>query len=177
MMKNKKLEGFSKLKFTSKEILMKHMVIVLVGIWSNNHIRFWICLRLIVKPSTSLRLPFKLKQIWGQELQGIRMELDSVVIAKLDEEGMTTERFQEIMQSQQNPQKSEITLTTEEEKTVANMQTFLQQVSMKAQQQQMESIQNSDMSAQRFQSIAQAIQTDRELAMRMQALATEMDSE
>jgi len=113
----------------------------------------------------------------AQELQGIRMELDSVVIAKLDEEGMTTERFQEIMQSQQNPQKSEITLTTEEEKTVANMQTFLQQVSMKAQQQQMESIQNSDMSAQRFQSIAQAIQTDRELAMRMQALATEMDSE
>jgi len=113
----------------------------------------------------------------AQELQGIRMELDSVVIAKLDEEGMTTERFQEIMQSQQNPQKSEIKLTTEEEKTVANMQTFLQQVSMKAQQQQMESIQNSDMSAQRFQSIAQAIQTDRELAMRMQALATEMDSE
>ncbi len=115
--------------------------------------------------------------IIAQELQGIRMELDSVVIAKLDEEGMTTERFQEIMQSQQNPQKSEITLTTEEEKTVVNMQTFLQQVSMKAQQQQMESIQNSDMSAQRFQSIAQAIQTDRELAMRMQALATEMDSE
>ncbi|MEP1305453.1 MAG: hypothetical protein ABJK11_11815 [Balneola sp.] len=113
----------------------------------------------------------------AKELQGIRMELDSVVIAKLDEEGMTTERFQEIMQRQQNPQKSEITLTTEEEKTVANMQTFLQQVSMKAQQQQMESIQNSDMSAQRFQSIAQAIQTDRELAMRMQALATEMDSE
>ena len=71
-MKNKKLEGFSKLKFTSKEILMKHMVIVLVGIWSNNHIRFSICLRLIVKPSTSLRLPFKLKLIWGQELQGIR---------------------------------------------------------------------------------------------------------
>ncbi|MEO9887932.1 MAG: hypothetical protein ABJR05_01310 [Balneola sp.] len=113
----------------------------------------------------------------AKELQGIRMELDSMVIAKLDEEGMTTERFQEIMQRQQNPQKSEITLTTEEEKTVANMQTFLQQVSMKAQQQQMESIQNSDMSAQRFQSIAQAIQTDRELAMRMQALATEMDSE
>lgn len=112
----------------------------------------------------------------AQELQGIRMELDSVVIAKLDEEGMSTARFQEIMQSKQNPQAEELTLTTKEEETVANMQTFLQQLSMKAQQQQMESIQNSELTAQRFQSIAQAMQSDKDLAMRMQTMAMEMES-
>ena len=48
------------------------MVIVLVGIWPNNHIRFLICLRSIAKRSISLRRPFKLKLIWEQELQGIR---------------------------------------------------------------------------------------------------------
>jgi len=114
--------------------------------------------------------------IIAQELQGIRMELDSMVVAKLEEEGMSTARFQEIMQSKQNPQADELTLTTKEEETVANMQTFLQQASMKAQQQQMESIQNSELTAQRFQSIAQAMQSDRELAMRMQTVAKEMES-
>ncbi len=112
----------------------------------------------------------------AQELQGIRMELDSMVVAKLDEEGMSTARFQKIMQNQQNPQSEDLELTTKEEKTVANMQSFLQQASMKAQQQQMQSIQNSELSAQRFQSIAQAMQSDKELAMRMQTMALEMES-
>jgi K+/H+ antiporter YhaU regulatory subunit KhtT len=104
------------------------------------------------------------------------MELDSMVVAKLEEEGMSTARFQEIMQSKQNPEGEEIELTTKEEETVANMQSFLQQASMSAQKQQMQSIQESDMSAQRFQSIAQAMQSDKELAMRMQTIAMEMES-
>jgi hypothetical protein len=114
--------------------------------------------------------------IIAQELQGIRMELDSMVVAKLEEEGMSTARFQEIMQSKQNPEGEEIELTTKEEETVANMQSFLQQASMSAQKQQMQSIQDSEMSAQRFQSIAQAMQSDKELAMRMQTMAMEMES-
>lgn len=114
--------------------------------------------------------------IIAQELQGIRMELDSMVVAKLEEEGMSTARFQEIMQSKQNPEGEEIELTTKEEETVANMQSFLQQASMSAQKQQMQSIQESDMSAQRFQSIAQAMQSDKDLAMRMQTMAMEMES-
>ena len=112
----------------------------------------------------------------AQELQGIRMELDSLVVAKLKEEGMSTARFQEIMQSKQNPEGEEIELTTKEEETVANMQSFLQQASMTAQKQQMQSIQESEMSAQRFQSIAQAMQSDKDLAMRMQTIAMEMES-
>jgi len=110
----------------------------------------------------------------AQEIQGIRMEMDSLVMAKLVDEGMSTQRFQEIMQSMQNPQASDVTLTTDEEETVANMQSFLQEISMTAQKDQMASIQNSNMSQQRFQSIAQAMQTDKDLAMRFQQIAAEM---
>jgi hypothetical protein len=110
----------------------------------------------------------------AQEIQGIRMEMDSLVIAKLDEEGMSTERFQVIMQSMQNPQGNDVTLSTEEEETVAKMQVFLQEISMKAQKDQLASIQESEMSQQRFQSIAQAMQTDKDLAMRFQEIAANM---
>jgi len=112
----------------------------------------------------------------AQELQAIQMEADKLIIAKLEEEGMSTQRFQEIMQSMQDPASSSVTLNTEEEKTVANMQTFLQELSTKAQQDQMASVQNSDMSQERFQSIAQAMQMDKNLMMRFQEIATEMGS-
>jgi flavorubredoxin len=112
----------------------------------------------------------------AQKLQAIQMEADKLIIAKLEEEGMSTQRFQEIMQSMQDPQSSSVTLSTEEEKTVANMQTFLQELSTKAQQDQMASVQNSDMSQERFQSIAQAMQMDKNLMMRFQEIATEMGS-
>jgi hypothetical protein len=112
----------------------------------------------------------------AQEIQKVRMEMDSLVVAKLDEEGMTTARFQEIMQNAQNPQGQDLELTTKEEATVANMKIFLQEISMKAQKDQMASIQSSDMSQQRFQSIAQALQTDKDLVMRFQEIASEIES-
>lgn len=113
----------------------------------------------------------------AKDIQGIRMELDSMIIAKLDDEGMSTERFQTIMMSQQNPQAEEIVLTSEEEGTMAMMQTFLQEAGMNAQKKQLALIQNSEISQQRFQSIAVAMQTDQDLVMRFQKMATEIDSE
>ncbi len=110
------------------------------------------------------------------DLQDIRFEADSIIIGRLEEEGMSTERFQQIMMAQQNPTQS-VELTTDEEETVANMQTFLQEVSMKAQQQQIQTLQNSELSPQRFQSIAAALQQDQDLAVRFQQMATEMESE
>ena len=109
-------------------------------------------------------------------IQEIRMELDSVIIAKLDDEGMSTERFQTIMMSQQNPQAEEVALTSEEEETMAMMQAFLQEAGMNAQIKQLDAIQNSEMSQERFQSIAMAMQTDQSLAMRFQKMAMELDS-
>lgn len=113
----------------------------------------------------------------AMDIQEIRIEMDNLVIARLEKEGMTTERFQEIMMSQQNPQAQSITLTTKEEQIIGNMQSFLQEISMKAQEQQLASIQESEMTQQRFQSIAQTLQTDNDLAMRFQEMLSEMESE
>lgn len=110
----------------------------------------------------------------AMDLQGIRVEADSLVGDRLEEEGMTQQRFRQIMMAQQNPNQS-VELTTEEEETVASMQSFLQEVSMTAQQQQMKAIQQSELSQQRFQSIAAALQQDRDLAMRFQQMAAQME--
>ena len=110
----------------------------------------------------------------AMNLQVIGMEADKKVLARLEEEGMSTQRFQQIMMAQQNPNQN-ANVTTEEEETLANMQPFLQEVSMTVQQQQMAVIQNSEISQQRFQSIAAGIQTNQELADRFQKLAAEKE--
>jgi len=112
----------------------------------------------------------------AMDLQGIRVELDSLMIAKLDDEGMSAQRFRQIMMSQQDPNTPAVELSTEEEQTVATMQTFLQQVSNQAQQKQMQAIQESPMEQMRFQSIAKALQTDKDLAMRFQTVADSLQA-
>ncbi len=110
----------------------------------------------------------------AMKLQSIKMQTDQKVVAKLQEEEISIQRFQEIMMSQQNPN-ANIELTEAEEKSMTVIQPFLQQVSMQAQQQQLEVVQDSELSQQRFQSIAAALQTDQELATRVQKLAQEMN--
>lgn len=111
------------------------------------------------------------------EINGIRMEMDSLVTDKLDDEGISSDRFREIMMSRQNPNAPQPELSTEEEEIVGRLQTFLQQLNTQVQQQQMTAIQNSDLSAQRFQSIAMALRTDQELAARFQEKIDEMNAE
>ncbi len=113
----------------------------------------------------------------AMEMQDIRMEMDSLVIARLEVEGMSTQRFQEIMMAKSNPDATQnSSITAEEEKVISGMQSFLQEVSMKAQKQQLEAIQQSELGQQRFQSIARALQTDQQLAMRFQQMAMEMEA-
>ena len=109
----------------------------------------------------------------AMKLQGVKMQTDQKVVAKLQEEEITVQRFQQIMMSKQNPN-AQVELTEAEEESMQVIQPFLQQVSMEAQQQQMQIVQQSELSQQRFQSIAAALQTDQELAARVQELAQQM---
>ena len=111
----------------------------------------------------------------AMQLQGVRMQADNVIMGKLEEEGMTVQRFQEIMVSQQNPNAPAVELTAEEEETITTMSGVLQEVSMNAQQQQMQIVESSELTQQRFQSIAAALQQDQELAARFQQMAMEME--
>ena len=106
----------------------------------------------------------------AKEFQEISIATDRMLIAKLEEVGMSGERFQEVMMARQNPTAPKIELTPLEETTIENLQSFLQQLSLSMQQQQMEVVENSELTQQRFQGIAMALQADQELAERFQAL-------
>lgn len=106
----------------------------------------------------------------AKEFQEISIATDNMLIAKLEEVGMSGERFQEIMMARQNPTAPQVELTPLEETTIKNMQSFLQELSATMQQQQIEAVGNSELSEQRFQGIAMALQQNQELAERFQAL-------
>jgi rubrerythrin len=106
----------------------------------------------------------------AKEFQEISVATDRMLIAKLEELGMSGQRFQEIMMARQNPTAPQVELTPLEETTMKNMQSFLQELSASMQQQQIEAVGNSELSEQRFQGIAMALQTDEELAERFQEL-------
>ncbi|MBO6794123.1 MAG: DUF4168 domain-containing protein [Balneolaceae bacterium] len=106
----------------------------------------------------------------AKEFQEISVATDRMLFAKLEEVGMSGQRFQEIMMARQNPNAPEVELTPLEESTIENMQSFLQQLSMSMQQQQIKAVENSELSEQRFQGIAMALQTDQQLAERFQVL-------
>lgn len=106
----------------------------------------------------------------AKEFQEISIATDNMLIAKLEEVGMSGQRFQEIMMARQNPTAPQVELTPLEETTIENMQSFLQELSATMQQQQIEAVGNSELSEQRFQGIAIALQQNQELAERFQAL-------
>lgn len=106
----------------------------------------------------------------AKEFQEISIATDNMLIAKLEEVGMSGQRFQEIMMARQNPTAPQVELTPLEETTIENMQSFLQELSATMQQQQIEAVGNSELSEQRFQGIAMALQQNQELAERFQAL-------
>lgn len=106
----------------------------------------------------------------AKEFQEISVATDRMLFAKLEEVGMSGQRFQEIMMARSNPNATKIELTTLEESTIENMQSFLQQLSMSMQQQQIKAVEKSELSEKRFQGIAMALQTDQQLAERFQEL-------
>lgn len=110
----------------------------------------------------------------AMELQNINTEADSLVAVRLSEENMEQDRFREIMMAERDPAKT-VELTSEEDEIVATMKSYLQELSMTVQKQQMEVVQKSEIDPMRFQSIATALQQDRELAARFQQIIAEME--
>lgn len=103
--------------------------------------------------------------------EGIQQEADEKVKGIVEDEGMEFPRFQEIVMSQQNPQMAgEIEITEDEEETLQKLQPELTQVNQEAQQQYMDTIEAEGLTVQKFQQIAQAIQTHPEVAERFEAI-------
>lgn len=103
--------------------------------------------------------------------QDIQKEADDKVKGIVEGEGMEFPRFQEIVMSQQNPQMAgEVEISEDEQKTLEKVQPDLTQVNQEAQQKYMETIEEEGLSIQKFQQLAQAIQTNPEVAERFEKI-------
>lgn len=113
-----------------------------------------------------------------QELQGVQQNFQSKVQDMVSEEDMEFQRFQQIMMSKQNPQMAQkMEVTDDEEATIKKLQPELQKMSQEAQKKQLSVIQEQGLSPQRFQQIAQAVQSNPQMMQRFKQMSQEMSNE
>lgn len=114
----------------------------------------------------------------AQQLQVIGQDVQSKAQNLLKDEGMEFQRFQQIMMSKQNPQMAKnVEVTDEEEATINKVQPELQKIQQQAQQRQMSTIQESELSLQRFQQIAQAVQSNPKVMQRFQKMSASSEED
>ena len=114
----------------------------------------------------------------AQDLRSIQEDVQTEVQEMVKEEDMTFERFQQIMMSKQNPQMAQkVQVTDEEEAVIKEMQPKLQEIQQQANQKQMTAIQDNGLTPQRFQQIAQAVQSDPQMMQRFQQMSADSASE
>lgn len=102
---------------------------------------------------------------------GIQEEANAKMKEIVEGEGMTFERFQEIVMNQQNPQMAgQVEITDEEQQTLETIQPDLMQVNQEAQQRYLETIENEGLTVEKFQQLAIAIQTNPEVAERFEKI-------
>lgn len=107
----------------------------------------------------------------SEAVQGLQKEADMKMREVIAGQEMEYSRFQQIMMAQQNPQMAgQVNVTEEEKKTLQEVQPKLQEISMKVQQGYMTAIQDEGLSPQKFQQIAQAIQSHPEVAKRFEEI-------
>ncbi len=107
----------------------------------------------------------------GQEIQ---QEMQANLQEMVKEEGLSFQRFQMIMMSQQNPQMADsIEVSAEEEKAVQAIQPKMQEMSKKMQSRIDTAIQNSNVTQQRLQEIQKALQANQQLQKRFQKMMME----
>lgn len=110
-----------------------------------------------------------------QTFQEINADIQSQAEEILsEEENMDFQRFQEIMTLQQNPQmaqQADIEQPTEDEQAIIKgLQPQLQELGKEAEEKRVAAIEDEDLSMQRFQEIAQAIQSDPQMMQRVQKM-------
>ena len=109
------------------------------------------------------------------DLQPIEEKAQEKIEDALEEEGITLQRFQQMMMAMQNPQMAEEANVTDEE--MAKLQTLqpaLMQIQGEAEQEMIAKIEDNGFTLERYQGIIMGAQQDPDLMARLQA---EMDDE
>lgn len=109
------------------------------------------------------------------DLQPIEEKAQEKIEDALEEEGITLQRFQEMMMAMQNPQMAEeANVTDEEMEKLQTLQPALMQIQGEAEQEMIAKIEDNGFTLERYQGIIMGAQQDPDLMARLQA---EMDDE
>lgn len=104
-----------------------------------------------------------------EQLEPIQMEAEEKIVETLESEGITIERFQQMMMAMQNPQMADqVNITEEEMQKVQQLQPELMEIQGEAEQQITEKIEDNGFTMDRYRSIIMGMQQDAELLERLQ---------
>lgn len=110
------------------------------------------------------------------EMEPIQAEIQEEIQAAVEEEGLTFERFQQMMMAMQNPQLADqVNITAEEKQTIQTLQPTLMQIQGEAQQKIAEKIEENGLTMERYRQIIVGAQQDSTLMARVQTKLEEED--
>jgi hypothetical protein len=112
------------------------------------------------------------------ELEPIQVKAQEQIGAALEEEGISLERFQQMMMAMQNPQMADqVEITDEEMAIIQNMQPKLMEIQGEAEQEMSAKMEENGLTMQRYRMVVMGAQQDPELMERLQSKLEENDSE
>lgn len=101
------------------------------------------------------------------ELQSMNQGVQQEMMSAVEEEGIEVERFNQIMQAQQDPNQ-DVDANEEELQNFAKASQAVEQIQAKVQKEMEEVITENDLTVQRYQQIMMAVRNDAELQQRLQ---------
>jgi len=101
------------------------------------------------------------------ELQSMNQGVQQEMMSAVEEEGIEVQRFNQIMQAQQDPNR-EVDANEEELQNFAKASQAVEQIQAKVQKEMEKVITKNDLTVQRYQQIMMAVRTDTELQQRLQ---------
>lgn len=108
-------------------------------------------------------------------IEPIQQEVQQKIQAEVEKNGITMERFQQMMMAMQNPQLAQqVDITDEEQATIQELQPTLMQIQGEAQQEISAKIEENGLTTNRYRQIIMGAQQDPELMQRVQ---TELEAD
>ncbi len=110
------------------------------------------------------------------ELEPIQVKAQEKIGAALEEEGISLERFQQMMMAMQNPQMADqVEITDEEMSIIQSMQPKLMEIQGEAEQEMSAKMEENGLTMQRYRMVVMGAQQDPELMERLQSQLEEND--
>jgi hypothetical protein len=103
-----------------------------------------------------------------QHIQHIEMEMQQQMVGELEKENMEVDRFNEIIQSQQDPESGAKPATEEEIIVIQKITQNFERIQMETQNKMIGKIEETGLTVERYQEIMAALQTDPELQSKVQ---------